>query len=100
MAQTAKNLPAMQGTRVRLLGLEDPRRRKWLPSLVFLLGKSHGQKSLVGYNPWGCKELDTTEQVTLFKGLEKVLYLQATPPLSKRDGERGPSVQGRCGDTV
>ena len=25
------------------------------------LGKSHGQRSLVGYSPWGCKELDTTE---------------------------------------
>ena len=28
---------------------------------VFLPGKSHGQRSLVGYNPWGCKELNTTE---------------------------------------
>ena len=29
-------------------------------------GKSHGQKSLAGYSPWGCKELDTIEQLTLF----------------------------------
>ena len=28
---------------------------------VFLPGKSHGQRSLVGYSPWGCKALDTTE---------------------------------------
>ena len=28
---------------------------------VFLLGESHGQRSLVSYSPWGCKELDTTE---------------------------------------
>ena len=28
------------------------------------LGKSHGQRSLAGYSPWGCKELDTTEQLT------------------------------------
>ena len=28
---------------------------------VFLPGKSHGQRSLVGYSPWGCKESDTTE---------------------------------------
>ena len=28
-------------------------------------GKSHGQRSLVGYNPWGCKESDTTERLTL-----------------------------------
>ena len=30
------------------------------PTPVFLPGKSHGQKSLVGYSPWGCKESDTT----------------------------------------
>ena len=29
---------------------------------LFLSGESHGQRSLMGYNPWGCKELDTTEQ--------------------------------------
>ena len=28
---------------------------------VFMPGKSHGWRSLVGYSPWGCKELDTTE---------------------------------------
>ena len=31
------------------------------PTPVFLPGESHGQKSLVGCSPWGCKELDTTE---------------------------------------
>ena len=32
-------------------------------TVVFLPGKSHGQKSLAGYSPWGCKKLDTaTEQ--------------------------------------
>ena len=35
-----------------------PWRRKWQPSLVFLPGKSHEQKSLVGYSPWGLKESD------------------------------------------
>ena len=38
-------------------------RRKWQPTPVFLPGKSHGQRSLVGYSPWGRKELDTTEQL-------------------------------------
>ena len=28
---------------------------------VFLPGESRGQRSLVGYSPWGCKELDATE---------------------------------------
>ena len=36
-------------------------RRKWQPTPVFLPGESHGQRSLVGYSPWGCKESDTTE---------------------------------------
>ena len=37
--------------------------RKWQPTPVLLPGKSHGWRSLIGYSPWGCKELDTTEQL-------------------------------------
>ena len=37
-----------------------PWRRAWQP-IVFLPGESHGQRSLVGYSPWGCRELDITE---------------------------------------
>ena len=37
-----------------------PCRRKWQLSPVFLPGESHGQGSLVGYGPWGLKELDMT----------------------------------------
>ena len=36
-------------------------RRQWHPPPVLLPGKSHGQRSLVGCNPWGCEESDTTE---------------------------------------
>ena len=36
------------------------RRRQWHPTPVLLLGKSHGRRSLVGWNPWGRQELDTT----------------------------------------
>ena len=42
-----------------------PWRRKWQPIPVFLPGKVHGQWSLVGCSPWGYKELDRTEQLTL-----------------------------------
>ena len=38
-----------------------PWRWVWKPNLVFLPGKSHGQSSLAGDNPWGHKESDTTE---------------------------------------
>ena len=40
-----------------------PQWREWLPTPVFLPRESHGQRSLVGYSPWGHKELDTTEQI-------------------------------------
>ena len=36
-----------------------------LPTPAFLLGKSHGQRSLVGYSPWGHKALDMIEHLTL-----------------------------------
>ena len=36
-------------------------RREWLPTPVFFPGKFHGQRSLTGYSPCGCKELDMTE---------------------------------------
>ena len=42
-------------------GLMPFMRRKWQPTPVFLPGESHGQRSLVGYKPWGRKESDTTE---------------------------------------
>ena len=38
-------------------------RTKWQPTPVFLSGKSHGQRSLVGYSSWGHKELDMTERL-------------------------------------
>jgi len=60
-----KNLPAMQETWVRSLGLKDTPRREWLPTPVFLPGEFHGQRSLESYSPWGCKELDTTERLSV-----------------------------------
>ena len=52
-----KNLPAMQDTQVPSLDWEDPWRRDWLLTPVFLPGKSHGQRSLAG--PWGHKESES-----------------------------------------
>ena len=40
-------------------------RRKWQPTPVLLPGESHGRRSLVSYSPWGRKELDMTEWLTL-----------------------------------
>ena len=42
-----------------------PWRRKWHPTPVFLPGKSHGQKSLADYIPWGLKKSDMTEELII-----------------------------------
>ena len=42
-----------------------PWRRKWQPTPVLLSGKSHGERILVGYSPWGHKELETAEKIHL-----------------------------------
>ena len=54
-----------QETWVQSLVRKIPWRREWQPTTVFLPGELHGQKSQVGYSPWGHKELDTTEQLSL-----------------------------------
>ena len=40
--------------------------RTWQPTPVFFPRESHGQRSLVGYGPWGCRESDTTELLSVF----------------------------------
>ena len=58
-----KNLPAKQEMWVQSLGWEDPLEEEIATHPVFLPGKFHGQRSLVGYSSWGLKEWDTTEQL-------------------------------------
>ena len=50
-----KNPLEVQETQILSLAREDLWRRKWQPTLVFLPEKSHRQRSLVDYSPWGCK---------------------------------------------
>ena len=66
MAQTVKNLPEMQETWVQSLRQEYSLEKEMAAhSPVFLPGEFHGQRSLAGYRPWGRKESDMTEQLTL-----------------------------------
>ena len=58
-----KRLSTTWETWVQSLGQEVPWRRKWQSTPVLLPGKSHGQRSLVGYSSRGRKELDTTERL-------------------------------------
>ena len=57
-----KHLLTMWETQVQSLGGEDPLEKEMATHSSTLAGKSHGRRSVVGYIPWGRKELDTTEQ--------------------------------------
>ena len=65
MAELVKNLPAVQETWVQSLGLEDPLEKEIQNTPVSWPGKSHGQRSQVVCSPWGHKEVDMTERLTL-----------------------------------
>ena len=52
-------------------------KRKWQPTPVFLPGEPHGQRSLAGYRPQGCKELDRTD-VTEHSHTAQVTSVRAT----------------------
>ena len=56
-----KDSPANIGDTSSIPGSRRFPERKWQPTPVFLPGKLHGQRSLVGYSPWGRKGSDTTE---------------------------------------
>ena len=61
VAQMVKNLPAVWETWVQSLGWEDPLEEDMATHSSILAGESHGHRSLVGYSPWGHKELDMTQ---------------------------------------
>ena len=66
VAQWYRICPPMQETQETWfwsLGQKELWRRKWQPTSLFLPGKSHGQRSLIGYSPWGCKDSDRTKQL-------------------------------------
>ena len=58
-----KNRPAKAGDRFNTWVRKNPWRRKWQPTPGFSPGKSHGQRSLEVYSPWGHKQSDMTERL-------------------------------------
>ena len=72
-----------------------PWRRKWQPTPVLLPGKSHGQRSLVGYSPWGRKELDTTERLHFTFTLLYEVNIQEEQD-GKADGESCLQLLQNC----
>ena len=61
VAQMVKNPPTIWETWLEKI----PWRREWQPTPVFLAGEFHGQGSMVGYSPWGCKWSDTSERLRM-----------------------------------
>ena len=66
-------------------------RREWLPTPVFLPEEFYGQRRLVSYSPWGCKESDMTEQLTnswltMFQEHSKVIYKSFSSPVAFKHG--------------
>ena len=53
----------MQEMQIQFLGQEDPLEKEMAMTPLFLHGKCYGQRSLVGYSPWGPKESDMTERL-------------------------------------
>ena len=93
--------PACQCRRQKRHGFDPwvgkiPWRRAWQPTPVFLPGESHGQRSLAGYSPQGCKESDTTEATWHAR-----MLLDSQLASSARGGQ-GPEprapASGRVGD--
>ena len=66
----------MQGTTVQSLGWGDPLEKEMATTPIFLPGKSHGQRSLVGYSPWGCKQSNTTERLSIHSTCIKYTHEQ------------------------
>ena len=60
-------------------------RRQWQPTPVFLLGKSCGRRSLVGYSPWGHRESDTTERLHFHLSYCSVFSFSLPIPLPQEE---------------
>ena len=103
-----KNLPAIWETWVRFLRWEDPLEHG-NPLRYYSLDYPHGQKSLVSYSPWGCKEWDMTEQLStntigllMFPfivtysnvGASQVVLVVNNPPINTADIREMGSITG------
>ena len=66
MAQTVKNLPVVQGIQVQSLGWEEPLEKGMVTHSSILAWRIPWTEEPGVLSPWGCKESDMTEKLTLF----------------------------------
>ena len=71
-------LPAIWKARAGTLGWEDPLTKEMATHSNTLAWKFHGRRRLVGYSPWGFKELDMTEQLHFFTSLFLLNHLKSS----------------------
>ena len=70
----SKESAAMKETQVRSLGGEDLLKKETANHSSIFARRIHGQRSMVGYSPWGLKELDVTEILTLSLHSVKLIF--------------------------
>ena len=86
-----KNLPAMRVTWAQSLGWEDSLEVGMSTHSSILAWRiPHGQRSLVGYIPWGCEELDTTERLSTIVSKRKKQNTKATS--SNKQKQKSPNL--------
>ena len=97
MAQTVKNLPPIQETWVWPLCQEGPPKEgNGNPQP----GEFHGQRSLVGFSPWGHKELDTTEWLTVKKfdlTVDSLFLFHISTPTGRKVNQVWDNLIKNCG---
>ena len=76
MAQMVKNPPAMWETWVQSQGWEDPLEEGMATHSSILAWRTHGQRNLAGYCPWGREESDTTERLSTAQSLHLTTLFQ------------------------
>ena len=80
VAQMTENLPAMRRPSFDSWVGKILWRREWQPTPVFVPGESHGQRSLMGYSPWGRTESDTTERLLHTFHIRKLVLIPTRLP--------------------
>ena len=96
MAQMVKRLSTMQETRVRSLGQEDPLEKEIAIHSSTIAWKIHGQRSLVGYSPWGHKESDTTERLHFHFLVSQKALVTSSWLKARRKGHSWSRNRGGC----
>ena len=97
MAQTVKNLQCGRA-RFDPWVRKIPWKRKWQPTPVLLPERPHGWRSLVGYSPWGRKELDMAERLHFHFSQKQAYRLSPSPPTGLSGCLNGKESTCHAGD--